>query len=335
MKDLIAHIDALILEYDCVIIPGFGGFVLNRESASIGDTITPPKVTVGFNPALKHNDGLLAESYMNAKSVSYDTACKLISDAVKKINAFLHAKQAVNFPRIGTFSLNEESQVIFAPIKKAFSHPEILGYSSVSMKRLTEIIDVERASIKATKKLSLNRVFAGAAAVAAAVLVFFITSTPIQETSGNDVQRSGFFTDKVIPTQHKTDLIQPSTTAEVDLKDEPAIENIAEPIKEASQIVESVVERPKVTPVEVAKVVVKQPKYYIIVGSSENNRQAENSISKLKAKGFNQSVIVASSEKIRLAVASFENRNEAERYLDQFRANNKQYSDAWLLVKRR
>ena len=62
MIELAQHIEALLLENDCVIIPGFGGFVAHLTpavSVEEGNVFIPPIRTIGFNPQLRLNDGLL------------------------------------------------------------------------------------------------------------------------------------------------------------------------------------------------------------------------------------------------------------------------------------
>ena len=76
MIELAQHIEALLLENDCVIVPNFGGFVAHYAPATYvkeENLFLPPTRTIGFNPQLKLNDGVLVQSYMSA----YDTSCLL------------------------------------------------------------------------------------------------------------------------------------------------------------------------------------------------------------------------------------------------------------------
>ena len=55
MKELSQHIETLLLENDCVIIPGFGGFVAHYASAQWVEEeciYLPPTRNIGFNPQL-------------------------------------------------------------------------------------------------------------------------------------------------------------------------------------------------------------------------------------------------------------------------------------------
>ncbi|HEY9550751.1 MAG TPA: SPOR domain-containing protein, partial [Prevotella sp.] len=67
MLEIERHIEILLLNNDCVIIPGFGGFMAHHVEARFDegdDVFLPPSRTVGFNPQLKLNDSLLAQSYI-------------------------------------------------------------------------------------------------------------------------------------------------------------------------------------------------------------------------------------------------------------------------------
>ncbi len=60
MNELSRHIEVLLLEHDCVIIPQLGGFVAQYVSShrvTAEQTIYPPFRTVGINAQLTLNDG--------------------------------------------------------------------------------------------------------------------------------------------------------------------------------------------------------------------------------------------------------------------------------------
>ena len=55
MIELAQHIEALLLENDCVIVPGLGGFVAHYTPAmrvAEENTFLPPTRIIGFNPGL-------------------------------------------------------------------------------------------------------------------------------------------------------------------------------------------------------------------------------------------------------------------------------------------
>ncbi len=62
LMDITAFIRELLFGHDCVIVPGFGGFIGNYTPARIDkstSTFYPPVKQISFNRNLNHNDGLL------------------------------------------------------------------------------------------------------------------------------------------------------------------------------------------------------------------------------------------------------------------------------------
>ena len=63
--ELERHIEILLLSNDCVIVPDLGGFMAHHREACYDEhdgMFLPPQRTLGFNPQLKLNDSLLAQS---------------------------------------------------------------------------------------------------------------------------------------------------------------------------------------------------------------------------------------------------------------------------------
>ena len=84
MIELAQHIEALLLENDCVIVPNFGGFVAHYVKEE--NLFLPPTRIIGFNSQLKLNDGVLVQSYMSAHDTSFADATRMVE---KEVNAFV------------------------------------------------------------------------------------------------------------------------------------------------------------------------------------------------------------------------------------------------------
>ncbi len=110
------HIIALLYEHDCVIIPGFGGFVCNYSGARIDTSrqlFLPPFKHISFNRNLKNNDGLLANRISQEESVTYHQANDRIISFTESLKKELNASQRVELKDIGTFLLGEEGTLLF------------------------------------------------------------------------------------------------------------------------------------------------------------------------------------------------------------------------------
>ena len=124
------HIEYLIGRHDCVVVPGWGAFIAQYQSAQIDETngvMLPPMRTIGFNGDISHNDGLIATSVMRREKVSYEVAVKMVADEVDVMKHQLDVDGEVPVGKVGVFSKSENDTVVFDPF---VSH---LGYAGLPM----------------------------------------------------------------------------------------------------------------------------------------------------------------------------------------------------------
>ena len=135
MIELSRHIERLLLEHNCVIVPNLGGFVAQDCSARYvveQNLFLPPYRNVAFNPLLQLNDGLLAQSYMQCKGTSYTETLRDIDRAVADLKHSIELKQAVELSGIGTLRLTEFGQYDFKPIEGGIVAPHHYALDSFS-----------------------------------------------------------------------------------------------------------------------------------------------------------------------------------------------------------
>ena len=92
-------INILLYTNDCVTVPEFGSFIINKFSSIYDENkgkFYPPSRRVSFNSKIKSNDGLIANFISKELGISYE-------DAVKKVHT-----EVVSWKKI----LNEESLCI-------------------------------------------------------------------------------------------------------------------------------------------------------------------------------------------------------------------------------
>ena len=112
------YISELLYQYDCVIVPGLGGFVANYKSATIQpiqNTFSPPSKSISFNKNLNNNDGLLANFIAQKEAISFDVAIKQIEEYASKINSDLKLNNRVLINDVGTLFLDAENRIQFEP----------------------------------------------------------------------------------------------------------------------------------------------------------------------------------------------------------------------------
>ena len=112
------HVFELLKYHDCVIITGFGAFILNHRNAYINKVnhkIYPPSKKVGFNQKLCENDGILANYLSQSENITYDEACVEILKFSRKANLQLKKGVSIIFENIGEIYYNDNNLISFKP----------------------------------------------------------------------------------------------------------------------------------------------------------------------------------------------------------------------------
>ena len=137
MIELERHIEILLLSNDCVIVPGFGGFMAHHVDARYDEQeklFLPPQRTIGFNPQLTLNDSLSAQSYIEAYDISYPEALRRIEDEVRELRQHIECNGSYELYDLGIIRLNEYGKYEFEPCEAGILTPELYGLSSFIMK---------------------------------------------------------------------------------------------------------------------------------------------------------------------------------------------------------
>lgn len=203
MKELARHIEVLLLENDCVIVPGLGGFIAHNKAAEFKDSANvfcPPVRTIGFNPQLIINDGLLAQSYMQAYDTDFPDASRKIESVVSQIKDSLYKNGQAELENIGTLYYTMAGVYGFEPYQNAFFSPSLYGLGSFSISPLSELKPVKETTVeprimietvpsceedrkeKAKQRHIIKRMAEHTVGIAAAVILFFVLSVPVENT---------------------------------------------------------------------------------------------------------------------------------------------------------
>ena len=198
MIELAQHIEVLLLENDCVIVPGLGGFVAHYTPAmrvAEENVFLPPTRIIGFNPQLKMNDGLLVQSYMAVYDTDFSDATRIVEKEVAYIFTTLHEEGKVDLPNIGELRYSIHGTYDFAPYDHKITTPYLYGLDSFEMQELAELkkpymektirysVPVVPEDKKQKFEFKFNRSYlSNAVAMIAVVALFFFLSTPIENT---------------------------------------------------------------------------------------------------------------------------------------------------------
>ena len=353
MRELTAHIENLLLTNDCVIVPSFGGFVTYRLPAKWVEeqnSFLPPVRTVGFNPRLQLNDGLLVQSYMSFYGTSFPDAHKRVLRGVKALKEKLYSEGKIDFPSLGTLRLSLDGSFHFTPYIDGVNSPELYGLAELRILplRMEEAETPEAAPTReepareipfspaeeeAPRHPRLRRL-AGetlrwASATAAAVLLFLLFSTPVRNVLPEDsykaqVVSSRFFSaTRPEPGQEAPKARPASAAAPQEQKQKPA------PVETTSTAYKKRL-APKAPAAKPRQPEAPASKYFIVVASLQKTESAEKFCRELKEKGHAHARIIPGKTTQKVCI---DHTADADRALTLLREYRETYEDAWMLTQ--
>jgi len=135
LENLGLYISELLAEHDCVIVPGFGGFVARPAPATFskgGNLLLPPGKSLVFNKNLGNSDGLLANHLTQKLSVSYRDANNLLEKWVSAAWKQLEGQKRLELEKTGILYYGPENILLFEPA--ASSNHQVSSFGLVAVK---------------------------------------------------------------------------------------------------------------------------------------------------------------------------------------------------------
>ena len=318
MNKSVAHyISELLFLHDCVIVPEFGGFVGNRQSAKLNKTtgaLTPPSKQVLFNTNLKTNDGLLISHIANQEGVAQDIAKQNVTIFSDESNGKLNTSKVLRIEKIGLFTVGREGNILFLQDSSTNYSLDSFGMKVNYSKPVTSKSDSKKqveATVQTIRTKSRNpKTLLRAVAVLIPLFALSYLSISQQERINN------------VYTQMAT--LNPFSTTE-------SITEVVEVITEEDLIIEvapEIIETPIIEEVEIP-VFTEQKTYYIIAGAFAEQKNANKMLNKLNRWNYNAEILEGGNL-LRVSYDSFANREDAVLALNKIKQEN---SDAWLLTK--
>ena len=346
MLRIVEHIEKLLQEHDCVIVPEWGGFVVQTIPVRYqADTylFEPSHKEIVFNETLQHNDGLLVESYMRSEQVDYKQARQLVAEDVSVLRQELQEKGVCSLGELGTISLGEEKQLIFEAADAEWLNQPMFGLASFVFEPLSVRFPASSASeVKPKDKevyyIPVSRRFLHAVVASVAVIVLLLSiSTPVKDVN-RAAYSASFVPTEIIPSSSWK--VQEAPAVTVPVQTEAVVEKKAEQPKgivteEKKAEKKAVAELPKVK--EAPKAEVKENKsvpqkyYYVVIASFPTASQADTYLKDVDRKLCRHSDVVLNSKKYRVYADRFTERKAAESFMENLR-KDKRYKDAWLFV---
>ncbi len=138
------YVGDLLFDYECVVVPGLGGFLTSDKAASINSVshhFKPPFRKVMFNVHLRANDGLLVNHIAQQEGVSYKSAKQKLDQFVHLCHTAIEDGKKVNFKGVGSIFKDKHNYIIFEQDESANYNPDAFGLSSFispAVRRATE-----------------------------------------------------------------------------------------------------------------------------------------------------------------------------------------------------
>ena len=342
MIELSRHIENLLLQHDCVIIPGLGGFITQYVPARyVADEkiLLPPYRSIGFNQQLTLNDGLLVQSYMQAYDTNYPETIKLINEAVHQLKEKLQEEGEYELPGIGSLSLGIGGQYNFTPCEAGVVSPELYGLDTLTLPVIdhkehhqisvhSQANKKQKVQIKRSEKsytISISREIVNyAASIAAAIFFYFLWATPVTPSNPQDLQASSTIYKQLFANQ--ASVLPQTTTAE----------NVAalSVQKETDKVKETTVPaKENAVPTRIqASSQTDKNKYTLVLVSATTAKNAEEYTEKLHKQGLQEAYSYKRGHMIRVVYGNYPTEDQAKDALRELH-QQKDFADAWILRK--
>lgn len=313
------HIASLLYRYECVVIPGFGAFLTQRQSAKIdSDTqiFYPPSKSISFNRQLKENDGVLVNYIARAEGISYEQSFKKVQFFIENILETIEQNEKVNLNGIGLFYAQAD-KILFQPDLSVNYLPEAFGFTAFSPEKVNRTIAVADSVTEIDEKL---------------VVIPMTTEeedSVVEQTSTKyafwkyaavgvvAIGLGGLLTANWYSNEVKSHNMAAQEQAErqIENKIQQATFSIDDPL-------------PSIT----FKVTAKRGKFHIVAGAFRSEENAEARLKELKQQNYHPISLGANKYGLHQVIYdSYENREEALKELRKIR--HEENPNAWLLVK--
>lgn len=314
MKCIVQHIEYLLTRHDCVVVPGWGAWIVQSVSAVVADDAAPqpPRRWLSFNASLSHNDGMLAHSIMRTEGCSYDEAMTRIAAEVSSWRTALQEGQDVTLGHIGSFCYENGGLLLFRESAYSVVNAPLSMLPHIAMLPLAEMqqeeVDVVAQGWRQVPKPRFVRRFMSAAAsVVALVVVLLFISTPVD----NYPTQNDYASIVAAELFAASPLTEAASSVETEFVAAPVEEVAPDVTAETTEQGIGVESEPSEAKSDVAV-----PKYILVVGSLPTYALAEKQIGEFRAAGVTAPLyIYDNGSKARLYTAGYDTLAEAERYL--------------------
>ena len=287
MTEFYTFLEHLLYEHECVIIPQFGGFVVNAQDFQFNakeGKIYPKRKCVAFNEKLKTDDRFLTTEWAKKQSITQKEASVEIAAISKELKSQISTQGYLTVGELGAFTMNSENRLSFSPNPDFNADLSVFGLFPVGLghtlpkekKPVLEVVPVaedlpsytpEPSPIKVSRS---TYVYALIAFILGGLGAFFLTEPSSQQSQSS-----------LNPIKIEKKVASPVA--------------VAAPAAPAPVQVDTVQKKVIPAPAEVTKQT-DQDVIYLVAASFQSLTQAEKGLKEFKSRGFDQAEIILKNE---------------------------------------
>ena len=304
-KSLEYYISELLYLEDCIIVPDFGGFIVNDKSATINEKsgeITPPSKTILFNSQLVNNDGLLVNHIAKEENISQKECLTYVLTISKKLKSKLFETKILRIKKVGLFTIGSENNILFTQEKGYNYNLNSFGMCSVNSNTIDKkerIKNEIQNTVNVIEKniISSNQMFLRAAAVAIPLILISFISINQEKNIATIYEKMSLIDFSFAKTDENKSLEKNDKTS-INTTILPTINT--------------------------------KLKYHIIIGSFQDVTNAKKLHAKLLSKEFDAQIL-SNSSNLRVSISNFKRKEDAILALTNVKKN---YGTAWILTEK-
>ena len=344
------YIKELLLQHDCVILPGLGGFIANYKPAEFDPTqktVLPPSRQILFNPNLIYNDGLLFAHVSRETGYGYKEVQAMAEVYFKTIKYEVGKGLKFTIEDLGYFFLNKERKIQFvqdstdnlllASYGLSFLNYKVFDKTTVRSKKTYQAVDETNPVLR--QRRIRRWIYTGAAACLLTSMILIPVKMGYLNLSSFDLNPADSFR----KTNEVQEMVVSPPVADTQLAGtaagprepgtgsaQPSAESIdpgtsavdPEPIEQKTE--SATIDTPAKTTFS------QETNYHIIVGSFKDLGNAQQLKQKMAGEGYEAEILTAENSFYRVSAKHYPRKGDAVTALASIR-NQEAYKSAWIL----
>jgi len=312
------YISDLLYRYNCIVVPGFGAFLTNKQGAKLiadSNTFHPPTKEISFNAQLTSNDGLLVSYIAEVEKTNYEEVLSKMDALTNNWKETLEKKGRLDLKKIGVLFLSSEGNLLFQPQSQINYLNSSFGLSSFYSSQITrEVLKEEVVALEEK-------------------IPFIITPEKRETSSFRPYLKYAAVLLLALSTGLTGYRFYKKGMSEQQVVRQDAQKEVTKQIQEATFFNTAPLELPTVNVMAVTTVAKTTARHHIVAVAFRIKANADRKIKALQQKGYNAAYYGTNT--YGLHVVTYDRHNNTQEALKALKEIKRtQSSDAWLLSEK-